>query len=338
MDKESLYKKLKNWNKKNNTLKINRKTYIGIFVFVIVTVFVWGYSFLKGHRIFQPKLYYYAVYEKVGGLIPSAKVTLKGFKVGQVEEVYFDTTDFKHLIVQIYMTEDIKIPKGSVAKIISADLMGTKEIQLDFSSSSNLHQPGDTLVAEVEKELMDEVNAQIAPLKFKAEELITSFDSVIVGVQSVFTDKTIENLKESFRALSQSLVQIETLTVDINQLFRNEKVHVQHFIKNLDSISTVLSNNSKNLNNMLNNLSNLSDSLAAAPIKQTIAATEKAMLDIQAITAKINSDNSSIGKLIHDPDLYNNLNASVKSLDSLLIDIKQYPGRYIHFSVFGGKD
>lgn len=319
-------------------MKINRKTYIGIFVFVVITVFVWGYNFLKGHRILQPKLYYYAVYEKVGGLIPSAKVTLRGFKVGQVEEVYFDTTDFRHLIVQIYMTEDIKIPKGSVAKIVSADLMGTKEIQLEFSTLSSLHEPGDTLTAAVEKELMDEVNAQIAPLKFKAEELITSFDSVIIGVQSVFTEKTIENLKESFRALSESLVQIEGLTTDINQLFKNEKPHLQHIVKNLDSISTVLSQNSKNLNRMLGNLTNLSDSLATAPIKQTIAATEKAMLEVQSITEKINSNNSSLGKLVNEQELYINLNASVRSLDSLLIDMKANPGRYIHFSVFGKKD
>lgn len=316
-------------------MKLNRKTYIGIFVFAIITVFIWGYNFLKGHRIFQPQLYYYAKYEKVGGLIPSAKVTLKGFKVGQVEQVYFDTSDFKHLIVQIYMTEEIRIPEGSVAKIVSADLMGTKEIQLEFSESSAIHAPGDTLTSDVEKELMDEVNAQIAPLKFKAEELITSFDSVIIGVQSVFTEKTIENLKESFRALSESLVEIEGISKEIGRFVKDEKVHVSHIIKNLDSLSTVLSNNSKNLNNMLANLSNLSDSIAAAPIKNTIALTEKAMFDVQQITRKLNSDSSSIGNLINQREFYNHLNASVVSLDSLLIDIKANPDRYIHFSVFG---
>lgn len=318
-------------------MKINRKTYIGIFVFAVITVFVWGYNFLKGHRLLQPQLYYYAKYEKVGGLIPSAKVTLKGFKVGQVEEVYFDTTDFQHLIVQIYMTEEIRLPKGTVAKIISADLMGTKEIQLEFSNSSEIHSPGDTLISDVEKELMDEVNAQIAPLKLKAEELITSFDSVIVGVQSVFTDRTIADLKESFRALSQSLLQIEGLTADINKFFKDEKSHIAHTIKNLDSLSTVLSNNSKNLNNILNDFSAVSDSISTAPIKNTIVLTEKAMYDLQEITRKANSDSGTIGQLLNQKELYINLNASVQSLDSLLIDLKENPGRYIHFSVFGRK-
>ncbi len=318
-------------------MKITKNIYIGIFAFTVIAVSVWGFNFLKGHKVFQPKLFYYAEFDRVGGLIPSNRVSLKGFKVGQVEKVYFDTTDFSKLIVQIYLEENIKIPKGSIAKIISADLMGTKEIELILSKHPELHQPFDTLNSEIEKELMEEVNAQIAPLKFKAEELISSFDSVIVGVQSIFTERTIINLRESFAALGSSMKDIEKLSRNISDVVQAEKASLQSLIKNFDSLSIVLANNTDNLDKTLINLALLSDSLASAPIKKSITELEKTLSELAQITAKINNGEGSMGLLINDKELYDKIQGASKELEALLEDLRKNPSRYINVSVFGRK-
>ncbi len=321
-----------------NKLKISKNTYIGIFAFTVIAVAIWGFNFLKGHKVFEKKLFYYAEFERVGGLIPSNKVSLKGFKVGQVERVYFDTTDYSRLFVEIYLEEDIKIPKGSVAKIVSSDLMGTKEIELILSKNTELHQPFDTLHSEIEKELMEEVNAQIAPLKFKAEELISSFDSVIVGVQAVFTDQTIENLKQSFSALSSSMKDIERLSRNISEVVQAERGSLQNMIRNLDSLSLMLANNTGNLDQTLGHLNQLTDSLANAPIKQSIVEIEKTFAELAEISKKINEGEGSMGQLMNDKELYEKVQGATKELEALLKDLKENPSRYINVSVFGRKN
>ena len=319
-------------------MKKSKLTLIGVFIVVILSVLVWGMNFLKGLNLFEQEKNYYAVYEKVGGLERSSRVMLNGFQVGQVKNIYFDTTDYKHLVVKMIVNQDIKIPLKSIAKIVSSDLMGTKEIQLIFSDSKELHTLGDTLDSDIEKELKEEVNAQIAPLRSKAEDLIRSFDSVLVGVQSVFTESTRENLRITFLHLNKTIKNLGVITEELSIFVKDEKGHVSDIFRNVDTLSLTLKNNSHEIDNIIQNLSDVSDSLNTVQFSETFRKAEEAFEDMSDIANKLNSPTGSLGKLINDPDLYINLEKSSKELEKLLKDFQENPDRYIQVSVFGGRN
>ena len=318
-------------------MKISKNTFIGIFSVIILTILIWGISFLKGLSLFETERNYYVVYEKVGGLQRSSPIMLKGFQVGQVRDIYFDTLDYQTIIVKLLVNQDIKIPLGSEARIVSSDIMGTKEIHFFFSETESLHKLGDTLIAGIEKELSEEVNAQIAPLKIKTEQLIESFDSVLVGVQSVFTASTRESLRKTFININKTIKELTVITKELGEFVAEERHVVASSLGHVDSITKVLSDNSYHIDNIIKNLSNFSDSLNAADIASAVRGAESAFNDISEITAKINSSEGSLGMLINDKDLYLNLEKSSKELELLIRDLRENPKRYVHYSVFGKK-
>ncbi len=318
-------------------MKIHKNTYIGFFAIVVLVILIWGISFLKGLSLFQAERNYYVVYEKVGGLQRSSAIMLKGYQVGQVQDIYFDTIDYQSIIVKLMVDQDIKIPLNSEARIVSSDLMGTKEIQFIFSESDSLHALGDTLKSGIEKELSEEVNAQIAPLKAKAEELISSFDSVLVGVNSVFTENTRESLRKTFLEINNTIKNLTVITEELSIFVENEMGHVANTFGNIDSVSQTLKANSGKIDNIISNLSVFSDSLSTADIASTIKEAESAFKEINMITEKINAGEGSLGLLINDEDLYLNMEKSTKELEILLKDIRENPKRYLNVSVFGGR-
>ena len=311
---------------------------IGTLVIFSLVVLIWGISYLKGLSLLKQERYYYGVYDKIGGLSVSSRIMLNGYQVGQVENIEFDTTDYRNLLVTMVLTENVKIPMKSIARIISSDLMGTKEINFIFYDTIPCHNPGDTILTEIEAELREEVNAQIAPLKKKATELIQSFDSVLIGVQSIFTNKTRDHIAMIFENIHTTIAQLTQITAQLDLFIKDEKGNISSIISNIDSISGTLANNTKEISNIFNNISTISDSLSRVDFAGTIEKANKAFTDISEITNKINSGEGTLGLLLNDTKLYNNLNKASEELDLLLKDLKENPKRYVHYSVFGGKE
>ncbi|MCK4662174.1 MAG: MCE family protein [Bacteroidales bacterium] len=316
------------------TFKISRNTKIGIVLVITSAIFIWGINFLKGIDIFKKENNYYAIYNKVDGLVVSSSVQINGFDVGQVMDIYFHEDNSGRLVVNFAIGSEYKLPIHSTARIISSDIMGTKAIQLIYGDSVNCHQHGDTLIASIEESLKDQVSIQMLPLKTKAEDLMQEIEEAIVIVKLLFNEKTRENLEKSFESIKQTIQSLETSSYRLDTLMLNEKRKLSRIFTNIESITTNLNNSNAELTNILNNFSNISDSLAKSQIKNTIDQAHAALYEINKIIERINKGEGSIGLLLNNDTLYYNLENATYNLDKLLEDLRVNPKRYVHFSLF----
>jgi phospholipid/cholesterol/gamma-HCH transport system substrate-binding protein len=320
-------------------VKLTKEFKIGVVVVLAIAAFVWGISFLKGTNLFSRKYYLYAVYPKIEGLIPASPLMISGYKIGQINSIDLIQKDGKpQVLVTFLLTEDVNIPKGSTAKAISSDLLGTKAVEIEFSEETEYVKSGDTLKADAEANLQQSVNAQIAPLKAKAENLIGSIDSVMTVVNSILNTKTRENLDKSFESVRKAILTLEQTAYKLDDLVGSEKAKISSILTHLNGITANLDKNSQKIDNILTNFSNMSDTLAKAQLAEAINNTNKSMKELNILLSGVNAGQGTLGKLAKNDSLYINLNKSTVDLDKLLRDLRYNPDRYIHFSVFGRKD
>ncbi len=320
-------------------MKLSKEFKIGLVVVFAIAAFIWGLNFLKGSNLFSHKYYLYAIYPKVDGLIPANPLLVNGYKIGQVSNIQLIKKGNNYqVLVKFLLTEDLQIPKGSIAKAISSDLLGSKAVEIIYSNSPEFVSNGDTLIAESEESLKSSVDKRIAPLQAKAENLISSIDSVMTVVNSVLNAKTRENLDKSFESVRKAILTLEQTAYKLDELVGSEKAKISSILSNLNSITDNLDKNGKKIDNILTNLNTMSDSLAKAELKSAIANADKSMRELNVLLAGINKGQGTLGKLAKNDTLYYNLNRSTEDLDKLLKDLRYNPERYIHFSVFGRKD
>ena len=323
----------------SNLIKYNKEFKIGVVVTVAIGLLVWGLNFLKGENILSTKQYFYAVYHKIDGLVEGNPVQVNGFKVGQVGTVSFHADKSGKVVVKFILgKETIALPRGTTARIISADLLGSKAVELMLAESDDIHISGDTLDSDIEADLQESFNATIAPLKLKAEELIGSMDSAVTIVQMILNEDARKNLGAGFESLKRSFDRFESASKNLDELISENKGRISSIFVNINGIAGNLNSKSTELSNILDNFSQISDSLAEANIAATLQSANLALQDLSVILEKINDGEGTMGMLINNDSLYNNLAGASLALDSLLSDVKDHPKRYVHFSLFGKKD
>lgn len=320
-------------------MKISKEVKIGVIVTAALALFIYGFNFLKGRDLFSSSQKFYAVYSTIDGLIEANPVLINGFKIGRVDDIVLAPGSSGRMIVTFTVSDDnVKIPKNSIARIISPDLLGSKAIQIILGTGIEYATNGDTLVSDMQATLSEEVNKQVLPLKTKAENLILSIDSVMVVVQAVFNKDARENLSKSFESIKTAIQTFEKTSLRIDTLVISEKGKLSTIFSKIESISSNFATNNEKLSSVINNFSAISDSLAKTNIKSTIENANAALSAASIIINKINKGEGSIGLLINNDTLYKKLEASSADVDRLLIDIKANPHRYLHFSLFGKKD
>lgn len=298
-----------------NKFKLTREVRVGIMAVVAIFVLYFGLNFLKGVNIFSPIDYYYAVYDNIGGLVPSSPVRIKGFKVGQVEAVTYDFSKSNSFVVKISVSKDIELPKGAFLELYDDGLMGGKAVQLvyaPYNNSQAMYKSGDTIPSGVGSGLMDQIAGELMP---KIESVTTQADSLLRSVRLLLDNGSVQN----------SLASIEKTTGDLAQTSASLKLMVQ---KDMPGII-------RNVNTITTDFKALSGDLSKIDYAATFNAVDATVKDLNAITNKINSPESSLGLLMNDKVLYQNLTNTAGSADNLLIDLKQNPKRYVHFSLFG---
>jgi len=315
-------------------MKFSKDAIIGIVVVGAIVVLIWGINFLKGFNMLSSEQTYCAQYESVGGLKNSSPVTLRGLKIGQIKSIKFSDAAASSLIVEFNISDEFKLPTNTVARIISSDIMGSKEIKLIIGDSKTTLQPGDTLRGSIEGDLKEQVSMQMLPLKKKAENLMSSLDSVLSVIQYVFNKDSRENLTRSFSSIEQTFKKLENTSGTLDTIVTSQKSHMENIISNVDSITNNLRQNNENITTILSNFSSISDSLSAADIAQTINHAKLTLKQSSEILDKINSGEGSMGMLVNNDTLYMNMEAASNSLTNLLIDLKNNPKKYMHFSLF----
>jgi len=308
---------------------MNKEFKIGLVVIIVISMLVIGVNYLKGLNILNNSQTYHAVYEDIGGLEVGSSVMVNGYQVGMVINIDLLIEKNQNLLVTFSLNKEFNIATNSIARIVNQDLMGTKGVSLILGDASTYLEVGDTLSSSIEGSLQEEVNAQILPLKNKAEELIGSMDSVMMIITAVLNKDTRDNLSNSLKSLDKTFALMSETMLKVDHIVKVNDERISKVITNLASISSNIENSNGEIKTILTNFSIISDSLVKADIATTLQNFNK-------ITTKINNGEGSIGLLMKDDKIYKNLEQSTKELAELIEDIKKNPSRYMNFSIVGG--
>lgn len=305
---------------------------LGALIACCIIMFVWGINYLKGIDILKTSNTYYVKYNRVDGLVKSSVILVNGFQIGLVQDIYFSDANDGSFIVELTVQGDIKIPKGSTAVLGSSDLLGTKAIKISFLADNEYYAEGDTLPSSIDDDMLELLGNEVMPLKDKALQLLMSVDSTMYALNSVLSLETQENLRQSILHFNYTMQNMAQITAQLNGILKNRGENLDHVISNIDTLSAAFSSSSESLKNTLSNLSNLSDSLSKSNIKAAID-------DMATIMSSIENSEGSLGLLINDKNLYENLDSSAKSLNELLSDLQQNPSKYLKLTAIDlGKD
>ncbi len=316
-------------------MKISNELKIGVLTAVAILLFIIGYNFLKGTDVFSSTDTYYARYDEVDGLGLSNFIKIKGLNVGRVTNLVLEKGKQGGIIVEFTVDEDFKLPKGTVARIVSSDLLGTKAINLELSDTTIFYQNGDTLASAMQESLTKSVTAELLPVKQKAENLLSSIDSVLTIIRTIFNEQTTNDIKKSVTSITSTLNHINKSAANVEDLLVQNTSRIDRIFGNIESITLMLKNNENNISAVLSNLNNITDTLAKSNLKQVISNAQLALENVAVILEKINKGEGSLGLLINDEKLYMNLEKTSLDLDLLMKDMKLNPDNYVHFSIFG---
>ena len=292
----------------------SKEVKIAISVIVSAVILYFGIEFLKGINLMQPSNYYYIKYDNVAGLTVSTPVTVDGFKVGLVRSIDYDYETYQGAVVEVMLDKKLRIPEGSKA-VLQADLLGTVTLTLQLNKYVSTYcSPGDYLVGESDAGLMNNVEEELLP---SLAALLPKIDSLLDGLNGVVR--------------SQELNKTLTNVAQISDELRVASHHISTLLA--DTVPAIVSN----VKRITHNLDGLTAELSQSNIKQTIAHIDGVVASVDTLMAKLHQPDNTVGALLTDRALYDALNRSVTSADSLLIDLRLNPKRYVHFSLFGGK-
>lgn len=305
-------------------MKITREIKTAILVVSAILLFIWGYSFLKGRDLFVDYKTFYVTYDNVEGLSTSASVTLNGLVVGKVNSITIDANTGK-LIVALQLKTDFPISKTSIASIYEPGFIGGKQIAIYPNyEDQNLALDGDTLQGNVKLGLTSSISEKLVPVQVKLEKLMSNADVLISGINNVLDKKTQEDLKISLSELSKTMAEFHKASASVNSLLEDNKAQINGVVTNFNKVSS--------------DFSKISDSLNKANLGKTAKNLEKTLATVDKLMSGIESGKGTIGKIMNDEALYNNLAKTSKELELLLQDVRLFPTRYVNVSLFGKKN
>ncbi len=315
-------------------MKKSTVIYIGATFILAIVIFVWGYNFLKGRDLFSKQMILYSRYHKIDGLVTANPVLINGKQVGLINKIYFTPDHSGDLMVVFLIKDKFPIPKNTVARIINATLLGAKSVDLKLGNSKELVQNGDTLQGSVEVTLKNEVNSALAPMKARAERVLSNVDTLVRSISELFSKNAKGNLKKSISDVAGTLHNLNITSAELKDMVENNSVHVNRTLANLDSLIITLKDSRGDLQATIHNFKNISDTLSKAELTQTILQTKESLQRINLLLTKINQGQGTIGSLVVNDSLYIELNKSALELNKLLKDIRKNPHRYLKFSIF----
>lgn len=310
-------------------MAISKEMKTGLMVTISVVVIILGSYFLKGFNLFSSDKTYNCYFDNVQGLIPSATVQVKGKVVGTVNEVILNGNEKVQVVIAV--DKKVKLPKGTTVSLFAPDLMSGKALRLDLGQSSEILEDNATIETKIELGMLDKVTSQIDPVLANANMVMYRLDSIMAALQGMLNPTTTQNIEKSVASLELTMKNFAGITTSLNK----ESAQLAGIIRNTNTVTANLANNSKNIDAIMGNLKTTTDKLSKADLEKTIHSLQSTLDQTQALLAKINKGEGSLGMLANDKQLYNNLSSSMASLDKLMEDLKKHPSRYINIRVFG---
>lgn len=293
---------------------ITKEVRIGIAGIIALCVLVYGINYLKGINMFKPSSHFYVKFKNVNGLAKSSPVFADGVRVGIVRDIYYDYNQAENVVVEVELDTELRIPKGSSAELTS-ELMGG--VRMDILLTNNPREKyaiGDTIPGKLNNGMMESV----AALMPQIEQMLPKLDSIMTSLNTILGDQSIP----------ATLHSVEKMAANLEVTSGQLKVLMGRDIPQLTG----------KLNTLGDNFISISDNLKKIDYANTFNEIEQTLANVKIVTEKLNSKDNTVGLLLNDPQLYNNLNATTANAASLLEDLKEHPKRYVHFSLFGKKE
>ena len=298
-------------------MKITKEIKIALVAIVSIVLLFFGMNFLKGMTLFSNGDSYYITFKDISGLSSSSPIFANGYRVGVVKDVSFDYENNGDVVVEFMVDDDLQIPRGSTAEIVS-DLMGNVKMNLLLADNPrDFVAKGDTIMGVINSGMLGKAKDMIPVI----EKMLPKLDSILANINMLLSDpnigRTLGNVQKTTENLTVTTQQLNALMANVN--------------KDVPGLMGKASG-------LLDNANNLTANLAAVDVASTVAKVDQTLANVQQLTSKLNDNKGTLGLLMNDETLYNNLTNTVLSADSLLNNLREHPKRYVHFSLFGKKD
>src|SRR5260221_8346832 len=312
-------------------MKISNETKIGVLAVVALAALILGFNFLKGSSLFHHTKKLYAVFDDAQGVELSNAVQVKGLTSGSVPAINPSDPDLSRGFVwPITLKRDVHIPKNSVAEVNSG-IISAATITVDKGDDPQLLNDGDTLLTQKKSNLLSQVQESVNPIILKLGGTLTSLDSLIEQVGTLFDPRLKNNFSSIIASLAASTAQLQIM-------LNAQTGALAQSLKNVNTFTANLAKNNDHITHTLENVEKTTSNLASAKIPETVESLRSAVNEMQGLVSKLNTNNGTVGMLLNDKRLYQNLEGTTRSLQILLDDLRLHPKRYVNVSVFGRKD
>jgi len=317
-------------------MKISNETKVGALTAIAITLLVLGFNFLKGKTFFSKSRTLYAKYLNVQGLANSNPVMINGLQVGTVFSITTDK-NMKVILVNMNITKDVNIPRNSIA-FIKPSLLSTTSIEIKLGSDTNYLAKEDTISTEASAGIFTEAMQRIDPILYQVTKAVSSIDSVLANVNHIIDPEAKNNIQSTLAHLNQITANLIESSASLNVLLNTQTGALAKTLNNLGTFTDNLNKNNDKINSMMANLDKTSTNLAKLDLEKTLNMMNATITDLKTTINKFNTNTGTLGLLMNDARLYNNLAATGNKLNLLIDDIRTNPKRYISFSVFGKKN
>ncbi|GEQ86469.1 organic solvent ABC transporter substrate-binding protein [Patiriisocius marinistellae] len=306
-------------------MRLSREVKTGILAIGAILLFIFGYSYLKGTNLLEKTRTFYVKYDNVEGLAKSAPVTVNGLIIGKVTDIDY-VSDTGKLVVEFSVEEEeFQFSKQSTINIYSTGLIGGKALSIvPEYASRNMAQRGDTLLGSSEDGMLTAVTKALGPLEKKVNGTLATMDSLLISFTKLLDDETREDLQGAIKKLNATMGSLNGASNSLDGLLRNNSDKLDRTFTNLDEMAV--------------NFNQLSDSLAQLETGKLVTEFQTVISRFESIASGLENGEGSVGKLLKDDKLYENLEGASRQLEQLLQDVKLNPKRYVHISVFGKKN
>lgn len=307
-------------------MKLTKEAKVGLLAVIACTVLYVGFKFLQGIDFFSSQNTFYVVYDDIDGLTPSNPVLLSGMPVGRVTTISILQEDSNRVLVEFDVDGEILLGNNAQVALHNSDLLGSKALLLHVGSLNNLAEDGDTLTSLVEKGLPEMIREKATPV-------IENIDSTLYKVNLIVSE-----LANNRTSMGSAISEMDSVAKELKYTLRENRRSLREVSRDVSEITAALTDKENGIEPLLTSVNGIADSVQNLRMRELSEKTQQTIDNLNKILVQLEDQEGTMGRLLHDDSLYTNLNSTASDLDKLLIDLRENPGRYVHFSIFGRKN